>query len=108
MCSSTERMLASADSDAAPHPADCAPAPRRPVALPQGHSHRTSAALQAEVEPALAPAAGSGAVPSRVGSSPPDNGQHILFMAREYRHLSSFPSFAIPYMDKERAIANSV
>jgi hypothetical protein len=43
-----------------------------------------------------------------VGSAPPDNGQHILFMAREYRHLSSFTSFAIPDMDEERAIARGV
>ncbi len=61
-------MLASADSDAAPHPADCAPVPRRPVAPRQGHSHRVSVALQPEVTPDQAHAVGSGVAPSRVGS----------------------------------------
>ena len=68
MCSCAERTLSSADNGAAPHPADCVPMPRRPVARQQGHTHRTSVALQPEVMPGLARAAGSGVAPSRAGS----------------------------------------
>ena len=67
-CSRIGRMLASADNAAAPHPVDCVPMPRRPVALRQGHSHPASVALQPEVRPAQAHAAGSGVAPSRAGS----------------------------------------
>ena len=63
-----QEMLASADNDAAPHPADCAQGPRRPVGPRQDHNRRAAVALQPEVRPAQAPAAGSGVAPSRAGS----------------------------------------
>src|SRR5437588_12831652 len=43
-----------------------------------------------------------------VGCSPPDDGEHLLFMAGEYGHLTSFPSLAMLDMHEEGSVASSV
>ncbi len=43
-----------------------------------------------------------------VGTAPLDDDEYILFMAREHRHLASFPSLAIFDMHKEGPILSRI
>jgi hypothetical protein len=43
-----------------------------------------------------------------VGSAPLDDGEYILFMTWEHRHLTSFPSLAILDMHEELPIVSNV